>query len=116
MQMPYPRKESAVFKVLVGLHLYGDMTVDEIIDKVGYVTERPMRYAISQLMSRMVTIGYVTCNAEKYTIVPDVKSYVEDMLEITKPYKKKELVASPYRNVFTNEMKNYNLFANKRGY
>lgn len=114
--MPYPRRETAVFKVLEGLTTHGDMGVDEIIEKVGYVTDKASRYSIVQLMGRMLNIGYVDYYNGKYTIIPDVKSYIEDIIEGTKPYQQKDLVAPPYRNIFTAEMKNYNLFANKRGY
>jgi hypothetical protein len=114
--MPYPRKDSAVFKVMEGLTLYGDLTVDEIIVKVGYVTEKATRYSINQLLGRMYNMGYVTREKDKYSIIPDLKSYVEDVIEASAPKEKKDLVVPAYRNIFTPEMKNYNLFANKRGY
>jgi hypothetical protein len=64
----------------------------------------------------MLNIGYVTCDDKKYSIVPDVKSYVEDIIEVSTPKEVKEIVAPAYRNIFTPELRNYNLFANKRGY
>jgi hypothetical protein len=114
--MPFPRQDTAVFKVLAGLTKHGDMTIDEIIVHVGYVTDKASRYAIVQLMGRMLNMNYVDCYDGKYTIIPDLKSYVEDIIEISKPKKAKDLVAPAYRNIFTPELKNYNLFANKRGY
>jgi hypothetical protein len=114
--MTLPRRDTAVFKVLEGLVVHGDMTVDEIIVNVGYVTDKAMRYSIVQLMGRMLNIGYVDCHKGKYSIVPDVKSYVEDIIEASAPKEVKDLVAPAYRNIFTPELKNYNLFANKRGY
>ena len=115
--MPFPRQETAVFKVLAGLTKHGDMTIDEIIVHVGYVTDKASRYAIVQLMGRMLNMNYVDCHDGKYTIIPDLKSYVEDIIEATAPRaEKKNLVPPAYRNIFTPELKNYNLFANKRGY
>lgn len=119
--MPLPRRDTAVFKVLEGLTIHGDMSVDEIIVKVGYVTDKAMRYSMVQLMGRMLNIGYVDIYESKsstvvYTIIPDLKSYIEDIIEATAPIEAKDLVAPAYRNIFTPEMKNYNLFANKRGY
>jgi hypothetical protein len=114
--MTLPRRDTAVFKVLEGLVIHGDMTVDEIIVKVGYVSDKAMRYSIVQLMGRMLNIGYVDCFKGKYSIIPDLKSYVEDIIEASTPKEAKDLVAPAYRNIFTPELKNYNLFANKRGY
>jgi hypothetical protein len=114
--MPFPRQDTAVFKVLAGLTKHGDMTIDEIIVNVGYVTEKASRYAIVQLLGRMLNMNYVDCKDGKYIIFPDLKSYVEDIIEASTSKEAKDLVAPAYRNIFTPELKNYNLFANKRGY
>lgn len=114
--MTLPRRDTAVFKVLEGLVIHGDMTIDEVIEKVGYVTDKASRYAIVQLMGRMLNMNYVDCYEGKYTIIPDLKSYIEDIIEASTPKTAKDLVAPAYRNIFTPELKNYNLFANKRGY
>jgi hypothetical protein len=114
--MPLPRRDTAVFKVLEGLAKHGDMSIDEIIEKVGYVTDKPMRYAMVQLLGRMLNIGYVEFIEGKYAIILDVKSYVEDLIENSLCKETKDLVAPAYKNIYTPEMKSYNLFANKRGY
>jgi len=65
---------------------------------------------------RMLNMNYVDCKNGKYIIFPDLKSYVEDIIEASTSKEAKDLVAPAYRNIFTPELKNYNLFANKRGY
>ena len=114
--MPMPRRDTAVFKVLQGLTIHGEMNVDEIIEKVGYVIEKSSKYAMTQLLKRMLVQGYVNFWKGKYYIIEDVKNYVEDVMEISESIDKGEVVMPAYKNVFTPEMKNYNLFANKRGY
>lgn len=114
--MNYPRRNTAVFKVLESLVVHGDMNVDQIIDRVGYVMDKSTRYSMTQLMKRMLNQGYIVALKEKYTVVADVRSYVEDVIEFSETIDKGEVVQPPYRNAFTPELKNYNLFAHKRGY
>lgn len=111
-----PKKDTASFKIMECLFRYGDMSLDQIIKKIGFVTSQPKRSVMATLIRHMVNRNYLIEYNENYALSSEMKAYVEDVYEISGMIKKENVVSSPYINIFTPEMKNYNLFANKRGY
>jgi hypothetical protein len=53
---------------------------------------------------------------DKYYLLDETIALLDDAFEMEEKYSKGDVVSSPYHNAFTPEMKNYNLFVNKRGY
>jgi hypothetical protein len=116
--MPYPRYDMNVFKVLECLYRHGEQTPEEVIEKIGYVTDRNNRSAMMNIFKQAVLQEYVIKEENCYRLTPDLESYVEDVLEMKGVIPKKDVVKPAYKNFFTPEMKLYEtkLFANKRGY
>lgn len=112
----YPKQDTGVFKILQCLYEKKGATIDEVIAEIGYVTLQRQRCRMAAQFVGMRRRNYVTKDGNVYFLTPELKAYVQDVLEVAGLLEKKDLVAPAYRNIFTPEMRNYNLFQNKRGY
>lgn len=115
--MRMPRKDTHVFKILCCLAENGEMTVEEVFEKIGKVNSRGLP-GITRMLNDAIRYQFVTLTKNKYQIIEEVAAYIEDVEEMTNVKKPTTVVMPAYINRFTPEMKNYdtNLFKNKRGY
>lgn len=116
--MRMPRKDTHVFKILCCLVENGEMTAQEVFDKIGKVNRRGLA-GITRMLNDAIRYQFVTLIKDKYQIIDDVAAYIEDILEVTTVKKPTDSIVQPaYKNNFTPEMKTYDskLFLNKRGY
>lgn len=112
----YPKHDTGVFKVMKSIYKNGESTVDDVIEDIGYITAQAKRSRMLSVLASMERNNYLIKNGDYFSLTSEIKAYVADVLEFLNIGDKKDLVAPAYRNPFTPEMKNYNLFANKRGY
>lgn len=112
----YPKHDTASFKVLKHFYDNGESTVDEVIEKIGYVTAQAKRSRMLSVLAHMEKRNYLIKNGNYYSLTSELKAYVADVIDVMNMVPKKDLVLPAYRNPFTPEMKKYDLFANKRGY
>lgn len=113
-----PRKDTHVFKILCCLVENGEMTAQEVFDKIGKVNRRGLA-GITRMLNDAIGYQFVTLIKDKYQIIDDVAAYIEDVMEVTAVKKPTDKIVQPaYKNNFTPEMKTYDskLFLNKRGY
>lgn len=115
--MRMPRKDTHVYKLLVCLAQNNEMTAEEVFAKVGKVNHRGLG-GIERMLNDAVRYEYAIKIDDKYQIVDELISYIEDVEEVMTSKKVKDIVQPFSKNIFTPEMKQYDskLFQNKRGY
>lgn len=115
--MRMPRKDTHVYKLLVCLAQNGEMSAEEVFAKVGKVNHRGLG-GIERMLNDAVGYEYAIKIDDKYQIVDELISYIEDVEEVMTSKKVKDIVQPFSKNIFTPEMKQYDskLFQNKRGY
>lgn len=116
--MKNPRSDTKVFAMLECFAEHGAMNLDEAIDLVGNISWKSTRSGMKRILDDAVKQGYLIVRNDKYQISESVADYVFDVMEFKSKKPKRDLVASPYRNIWTPEMKGYtaSLYRNKRGY
>jgi hypothetical protein len=110
-----PRKDTNGYKILQILYKNGDSNVDELLQHLALVSVCRRSWAMESLTS-LLKKNLVRLRDDKYYLLDETIALLDDDFEMQKKYRQTNVVASPYHNAFTPEMKNYNLFANKRGY
>ena len=115
--MRMPRKDTHVYTLLVCLAENGEMTSEEVFAKMGKVNHRGLA-GIARMLNDAVKYEYVIKNDNKFEIVDEIASYLEDVEEVMSSKIIKDIVQPFSKNIFTPEMKQYDskLFQNKRGY
>jgi hypothetical protein len=110
-----PRKDTNGYKILQILYKNGDSNVDELLKHLSLVSVCRRSWAMESLTS-LLKKNLVRLRHDKYYLLDETIALLDDAFEMQEKYGKGDVVSSPYHNAFTPEMKNYNLFANKRGY
>ena len=110
-----PRKDTNSFKMLQILHENGGLGIDELLYQLALVGSPRKDQAINSL-NTLLNKKLVELRHHKYYLRDEIIAILDDVLETQSKYRPSNIVGSPYHNAFTPELKNYNLFANKRGY
>lgn len=110
-----PRKDTNGYKILQILHKNGALDIDELLKHLALVSVCRRNWAMESLTS-LLKKNLVRLRHDKYYLLEETIALLDDVMEIQSKYQQKNIVSAPYHNVFTPELRNYNLFANKRGY
>jgi len=110
-----PRKETNSFKLLQILHENGDLNIDQLLHYLALVGSPRKDRAIDSL-NTLLKKKLVGLRHDKYYLRDETIAVLDDVMEMQDKFVMKNIVSAPYHNAFTPELKNYNLFANKRGY
>jgi signal transduction histidine kinase len=113
--MNLPRKDTNGYKILQILHKNGALNIDELLKHLALVSVCRRSWAMESLTS-LLKKNLVRMRHDKYYLFEETIALLNDVMEIQSKYERKNIVSAPYHNVFTPELRNYNLFANKRGY
>ena len=116
--MRMPRTDTKVFAMLECFAEHGPMDVDEIIDVMGNISWKATRSGMQRVLNDAIAQNYLMVRNGRYELIPEVEDHVFKVMELKSNKPKRELVASPYRNIWTQEMQGYtaSLYRNKRGY
>lgn len=116
--MKHPRTDTKVFSMLECLAEHGAMNVDEFIEVMGNISWKATRSGMQRVLNDAVAQGYLVRRDGVYQLSKEIESYVFEVMEFKSKKPKRDLVASPYRNVWTKEMQGYtaSLYRNKRAY
>lgn len=110
-----PRKDTNGYKILQILHKKGAMGIDDLLRHLSLVSVCRRGWAMESLTS-LLKKNLVRMRHDKYYLLDETIAALDDVMEMEEKYQQKNIVSPPYHNAFTPELKNYNLFANKRGY
>jgi hypothetical protein len=110
-----PRKDTNGYKILQILHKNGALDIDDVLRHLSLVSVCRRSWAMESLTS-LLKKNLVRLRHDKYYLLDETIALMDDELEIQEKYRQQNIVSAPYHNAFTPELKNYNLFANKRGY
>jgi len=110
-----PRKDTNGYRILQILYKNGDLNVEELLRYLALQSTCRRSWAMESLTS-LLKKNLVRLRHDKYYLLDETIALLDDDFEMKEKYRQTNVVASPYHNAFTPEMKNYNLFANKRGY
>lgn len=113
--MNLPRKDTNGYKILQILHENGALGIDELLHHLALVSVCRRNWAMESITS-LLKKNLVRMRHDKYYLLDETIALLDDAFEMEEKYRPKNIVSPPYHNVFTLELKNYNLFANKRGY
>jgi hypothetical protein len=116
--MKNPRTDTKVFIMLECFAQHGAMTIDEVIAEMGNISHKSTKNAMQRMLNDAVAQNYLVKVGDRYELTQAIEAYVLDVMEFKNKKPKRHLVASPYRNIWTNEMVGYtaSLYRNKRGY
>jgi len=110
-----PRKDTNGYKMLQILHKNGALGFDDLLRHLSRVSVCRNYWAIESIKS-LLKKNLVEFRHDKYYLFAETIALLDDASEMEEKYQQKNIVSSPYHNIFTAELKNYNLFSNKRGY
>lgn len=116
--MRFPRTDTKVFAMLECFAEQGAMNVDEVIEVMGNISWKDSRSGMMRVLKDAVAQNYLINKGDKFELVKEIKDHVFKVMEFKSNKPKRELVTSPYRNIWTAEMQGYteSLYRNKRGY
>ncbi len=110
-----PRKDTNGYKMLQILHKNGALGFDDLLRHLSRVSVCRNYWAIESINS-LLKKNLVELRHDKYYLLDETIALLDDASEMEDKYQQTNIVSSPYHNIFTPELKNYNLFSNKRGY
>lgn len=110
-----PRKDTNGYKILQILHKNGALGIDDLLRHLSLVSVCRRGWAMESIAS-LLKKNLVQLRHDKYYLLDETIALLDDVVEMEEKYRQKNIVSPPYHNAFTPELKNYNLFANKRGY
>lgn len=116
--MRFPRTDTKVFAMLECFAEHGAMDVDEVIEAMGNISWKASRSGMIRILNDAVGQNYLIKKNDKFELVKEIEEHVFSVMEFKSKKPKRNLVASPYRNIWTPEMNGYtdSLYRNKRGY
>ncbi len=116
--MDYPHKDTNMFKLLESLTVNGDMTIEDFLTDKVFSMAGGNRRGIREAAKRLLNKNLITLADNHYRITPEAKNYITSVMQLHQKFKPENIVQSPYRNIWSPEIKDYtkNLYANKRGY
>jgi len=112
------RPTTKLFAVLSCIYKNGDLSADEVVlaMRKSQFKDTPSRIKI--ILNDAVAHFYLYKRRERYFLSEEAEAYVADVQDIKDRKPKENLVASPYKNIWTPPISGYtaNLFRNKRNY
>lgn len=113
--MNLPRKDTNAYRILRILYKNGSLNADDLLRQLAFVSMCRRSWVMESINS-LLKKNLVRVRHDKYYLLDETIALLEDSMEMEEKYRQTNIVSPPYHNVFTPELKNYNLFANKRGY
>lgn len=113
--MNLPRKDTNAYRILRILYKNGALSFEDLLKHLALVSVCRRNWATESITS-LLKKNLVRLRHDKYYLLDETIALLDDHHEIDQKYRQGDVVSSPYHNVFTPELKNYNLFLNKRGY
>lgn len=116
--MKNPRTDTKVFSMLECFAQHGEMNLDELIKVMGNISHKASKNGMQRMIDDAIKQKYLVKNRDRYELSDEIETYVLDVMEFKNKKPKRDLVASPYRNIWTKELVGYtsSLYRNKRGY
>lgn len=113
-----PRSDTNIYSMLEYFAEFGAQSEQQAITIVCNIAWRGSKSAAMKMLKNALAQEYLVMKNGKYALNPELEATLIHQMEKKRKTKIRQLVAAPYRNVWTPEMTGYtsSLYRNKRGY